>query len=771
VFSWSVPTLEERTLLSTVEVGLVKDINQIDASPTDLTELNGELYFLTKDQGASTESLWVSDGTTSGTVELMTSEQFGSSSYGGTTGNLFVPLGGKVYFLADSSSGSSALFATNGTVAGTTEVTSLTDGPGNLTADGADLFFTADYHEQLWVSDGTSAGTMELTSAPTDPSELTAVGDRLFFVAGSDGNSQIWTSDGTDAGTIQVASFSSESYGPEPTVVDGTLYFTGNSGSGEQIWTSDGTVAGTVAVTDFSDTDGDIYSLQNVNGSLYFLANENSSGEQLWTSNGTSAGTVALTNVPDGLSYASDFTVVGGNTFFTATDNSGSSSTDDTDLWEITGGTASIVTTSIPWADGPSDLTTLNNSTLLFWADGGNGDGDELWESDGTAAGTAMVKDINPGSASSYLSNPPSTYGEPTLPTGLSQMLVVDGEAYFGANDGADGDELWESDGTLAGTALVKDIDPGPASSSPQQLTDLNGTLLFVAHDGTGSNQLWQTTGTSASTVVVQSFTPAQTLSSDPANLTGVGDTVFFTADDGFDGTQLWSSDGTANGTTLLTDFTSSSDYSYFDSLLDFNGQLVFIHNDGIDSGALYESNGTAAGTVPIFTSDSSQVSQATVVGNSLYFWTSEYSEGGDSINLWVINGTAAPQELESFTGEPDYSVLGHVGGTFFFEVSDTAVGVTNEEELWTSNGTVAGTVDVTDISADASSYGGYGSSTLGIALGNNLIFTVSDPPHPARAHPASPSGRAMARRVELSSFTTFLPSPPGTDPVPRLAT
>ena len=102
-----------------------------------------------------------------------------------------------------------------------------------------------------------------------------------------------------------------------------------------------------------------------------------------------------------------------------------------------------------------------------------------------------MVKDINPGSAGAYVSGS-GEYGLSTVPVDLSQLTVINGEAYFGANDGTHGDELWESNGTAAGTTLVKDIDPGPASSTPQELTDLNGTLYFVAHDGTGPNQLWK---------------------------------------------------------------------------------------------------------------------------------------------------------------------------------------------------------------------------------------------------------------------------------------
>ena len=75
--------------------------------------------------------------------------------------------------------------------------------------------------------------------------------------------------------------------------------------------------------------------------------------------------------------------------------------------------------------------------------------GEELWKSDGTDAGTVLVKDINPGPEDGSISN----------------LTAFDGELLFEADDGSSGDELWKSDGTETGTVLVKDICPGSCSS------------------------------------------------------------------------------------------------------------------------------------------------------------------------------------------------------------------------------------------------------------------------------------------------------------------
>ena len=114
------------------------------------------------------------------------------------------------------------------------------------------------------------------------------------------------------------------------------------------------------------------------------------------------------------------------------------------------------------------------NGTLFFAADDG-GTGVELWKSDGTGAGTVLVKDIRGGGSSSP-----------------HELVDVNGTLFFAAEDVGTGIELWRSDGTGAETVLVKDIRGGGGSSSPHELVDVNGILFFAAHGGGTQVELWK---------------------------------------------------------------------------------------------------------------------------------------------------------------------------------------------------------------------------------------------------------------------------------------
>src|SRR5215212_3145527 len=99
---------------------------------------------------------------------------------------------------------------------------------------------------------------------------------------------------------------------------------------------------------------------------------------------------------------------------------------------------------------------------LLFAADHPDF-GEELWSSNGTKPGTRLVKDIDPGPL--VVNKVKNTETGSSAP---DKVLLTKKWIYFEATTVKYGEELWKSDGTKAGTSLVRDIVPGPGDSGAE---------------------------------------------------------------------------------------------------------------------------------------------------------------------------------------------------------------------------------------------------------------------------------------------------------------
>ena len=308
-----------------------------------------------------------------------------------------------------------------------------------------------------------------------------------------------------------VKDFANQNFGPQALAnVNGTLFFTADDGvNGRELWKSDGTAAGTVLVSDMTPGSGgsSVRRFAELNGMAFFAANGG-----LWKSDGTATGTVV---VKDGISISSVPLNVNGMLFFEATDT-----VHGYELWRSNGTTAGTIRidTNIATFSSPGVITSLTgvNNTLFFTSLG------SLWKSDGTQGGTVPVGGL-------------ATVGD---------LRNVNGTLFFTADDGVNGRELWKSDGTVAGTVLVRDINPG-VNSGPSVLTNVNGILFFLASDDVTGAELWKSDGTAAGTVLVKDIIVGSGQSV-PQHLTNVNGTLFFTADDGVHGRELWAS-GLAN--------------------------------------------------------------------------------------------------------------------------------------------------------------------------------------------------------------------------------
>ena len=91
---------------------------------------------------------------------------------------------------------------------------------------------------------------------------------------------------------------------------------------------------------------------------------------------------------------------------------------------------------------------------------------------------------------------------------------------------------------------LLKDLNPGSSSSTPQWLTALNGNLFFTATDGSNGLVLWKSDGTTAGTELLREVAANLPIRS-PRYLTVVNNVFYFSAIDYAYGQELWKSDGT----------------------------------------------------------------------------------------------------------------------------------------------------------------------------------------------------------------------------------
>lgn len=579
--------------------------------------------------------------------------------------------------------------------------------------DFGDIYFysaeDSNYGRELWASDGTAAGTRLVKdivagSGSSYPEKFTRFRDKVFFVA----NSGIWYTDGTSEGTANVFTTSWDfGYGSVDALIPigDWLYFicgwdlvrySGLGDDWERVLTSDFELSSTHTAV--------------MNGALYFSATDGASGYEPWRYDLTTKAVSLVKDLCPGTckddtfaspgSYPDYFTVIGNTVYFTAIDAS---------------------------------------------------HGRELWASDGSAAGTVLVKDLRAGAESSV------DYDiEPT---------PANGWLYFIADDGLHGQELWRSDGTEANTTLIE-VAPGAASTDPQYLTLLgnggNTTVVFSARDGLGhGKELWSLpvvpAGSTASPSLIE--TAPGTIGGNPEFLTVLGEAVYFAAQDTPGNIELWKTGGTQASTTRVADLTPGPDGSAPQNLAAWNGSLVFSAIDAVNGREPWISDGTSEGTSILKNMASAVDSEGsdpsvgliTNVGGSniRYFHARDPLHG---VELWRTNGTEQGTWLvkDIYPGPgPDYyycnSPMAEMNGNLYFCAWDPENGVA----LWRSDGTTAGTWMV-----KAMAPGGSADLYNIIAAGNLLFFDAYDPEHGNAlwASDGTETGTYLVKEIEPGS-------------------
>ncbi|MEO8721852.1 MAG: T9SS type A sorting domain-containing protein [Ginsengibacter sp.] len=502
-------------------------------------------------------------------------------------------------------------------------------------------------------------------------------------------DSSIWVTDATLAGTVQISP--NIKFEDEWGLLNGKVIFSGSTAAtGSELYISDGTPGGTVLVSDISggvtgSSPGEFVLLGNY---LYFTAKTALQGRELWRTNGTSAGTTIVKDIVAG---------------------AGSSNTE-------------------------FNYNLFSNGSYLLFAANTTSAGNELWKSDGTSAGTILLKDINTGHSGADSSNP-------------DYFTVLNNIVLFSATDATHGNEIWKTDGSSAGTVLVKDINSGTASSTETEIFPgyfanfflgfhiFKKRAYFNANDGTSSGEIWVTDGTSANTTLVKDFPSTAPNFSWPLLINAVNypGKFIFPYGDGISRSELWQSDGTPAGTVLFKSFSpttpGTSPSIFIPYRVDFINQTL---------------------TNPLFK------------GTKFFFAAGTSTQGTE---LWVSDGTVAGtnvvKDIYAGTGDGiDFSMGSgsylYTGTTFFFGAFEG----THGSELWQTDGTSANTTMVKDINPNA----GNSSPELSFFVANGkVMFGATDgtPADPAITDLYIVGGTFTALPVTLIDFTV---TPKGND-------
>ena len=667
-------SLNGKVVYSTISETYPKSahIHEIDASGKDsviatfnnrikIIEGAGEIYII-ENPWSTSWSLWKSKGGKS-TYRFFVNV---STRYKPTEGaDHAIVINGILYLVFDYD-----LCKTNGTAGGTSIIKKDLYYIRNLTNVNGKLFFTAsymNYGREFWVSNGTEAGTNMLKNimpgsdaSVFNTKKIVSMNGYAYFNAiGVDGD-ELWRSDGTTANTVQIKYISpgaNHSYIQNIVTHNNILYFTAyDAKNGYELWRSNGSTEGTYlfkdlnrnsGVTNFTGFKGKLYFntladpnrglwqsdgtaeetniIDNYNGEfgsgfqthlrptkdhLYYFMNGDPSGTELRSTDGTVAGTKTINRVGEYFSGREirEATTLNDSIFYIWSEgNNYFLSVSEAKTSQMK--TLSVATvTPPPTSFIMSQLTVFKNEVYLMMLGIKAGQYHGLWKVNNSTNQIEKVKDI------SIKSMP-------------KQMTVVGNKLYFIAENETTGRELWISNGTEAGTMLLKDISPGISSSNITNITNWNGVAYFTANDGTHEDELWTSDGTQAGTHLVKDINTSGSSFID--NLTIANNQLFFKARTSATGLELYKSDGTEVGTVLVKDINPSGS-SNPEHLTDVNGILCFsaLSSSGIE---LWRSDGTEEGTYSagdIYPGpDYSSPSDLTNVDGTLYFvaYTPQY--------------------------------------------------------------------------------------------------------------------------------------------------
>lgn len=289
-------------------------------------------------------------------------------------------------------------------------------------------------------------------------------------------------------------------------------------------------------------------------------------------------------------------------------------------------------------------------------------------------AAQVLVKDITSGlnSTFAYFRLNRGTYKS-------NNHIVYNGKLYFTATTpGATPAILTEpyvTDGTTKGTQLLKNIHP-TGNSDAECFFEFNNEIYFRANDGTNGSELWKSNGTEAGTVMVRDIRTGAA-GSFPHNFVSFKNHLYFLAQ-GSVFAELWRTDGTSNGTTKVTDLNTSMSYSakeiavYMDTLffIGASDRRLYRTGDGLTVTPCTTAGGkVVSGIGELVIWDTSLIFNGEIVGGSPIV-------GYELYNYDTLNGIELKCNINNSSISSNPNVLTPVNDKLYFSASINSLGI-----------------------------------------------------------------------------------------------
>ncbi len=661
----------------------------------------GENVFVTTSRVLEGEELWRTDGTLEGTQRI--TDFANPHPFNDLTGDRIQVIGDQVLLAAreDPDMPFNTVWTTDGTVAGFRRLMNCSaSGECPALVDGTRLHRVGDRvvfpvvgrecPQRIITTRGTPAATRAIEGVlggrcVSNLDNAQKIEDTLYFFA-DDGRTtvQLWKTDGTPAGTEAVTDPATAPRAQRPPgrwiapTPRGLVFSQASFASGAAPWLADIDSGQARPLLELDPIRTDTVSLRHISlgertvFSVPPMSRFDPPFEQvvpasLWSSGGTAATTepLAVAADLDPLDLRSPALDLA---FFTEADGEGGPtslrSTDGTlagtrDLASFEGNDNGLL-------QGPVEL----DGNAYFWArDAGKL---ELWRTDGSAAGTAPVMELNSEAVGPF-------------PAASGGLIFFETEEVLNPRQARS--RLWATDGTAIGTRVLQDFDLRDPGFFFFGFVEVEGSVLFLAEASAGglgntfelwrtdgepggtfpvtstrylapanpenlflyrgegyflSNGLWKTDGTEAGTVQVISTPLSPDLRCEgPGKV--LGDRLYFPLYDRATGCELWVSDGTTQGSHPLADLHRGLGSSAPDELIVTQETLFFTANDGTHGREVWRTDGTEDGTRLVHDlwpgGESSLPALLARADEGLFFFADDGLRGRE---LWKIPGQTA---------------------------------------------------------------------------------------------------------------------------------